>query len=171
MNQPKTDLKEFLSSISQKRIAFVGIGNTLKGDDAVGCYIIEFLKDKLKCENFFLVNAGISVENYLSKIIEFKPEVVLFIDALREKNSQVNFLILQKDNIQNYSFSTHNISLVTLIEYLQQYLDKTLFFVLAIKSDSFDINSSLSKNTKELADKIIGIFLDFFKEEAPNART
>lgn len=160
-----SDLEKFLLDISKKRVAFIGVGNSLRGDDVVGCYVVDMLKSEIKDEKFLFINAGISVENYLNKIIEFKPDVVLFIDALRNKDLQKDFVILQKKDLQNYSFSTHNISFVTLIEYLQQQLEEALFFLLAIKIESLDIKDTLTKNTKEIADIIVKIFLKVLKKE------
>lgn len=163
------DLEKFLLEVSKRRVVFIGMGNTLRGDDAVGCYVVDVLKSKIKDEKFLFINAGVSVENYLNKIIEFKPDVVLFIDALRNKQLQKNFCIFDRKNLQNYSFSTHTISLSTLIEYLEKYLEGSLFFVLVIKTKSLNLTDMLTKDTKEIADGIIDIFLKILNKEKTNA--
>jgi len=42
------ELKKLFTSIKDKRILFVGLGNYQRGDDGVGLYIVEQLKSKCK---------------------------------------------------------------------------------------------------------------------------
>jgi hydrogenase maturation protease len=144
-------LKEF---IKNKKVVFVGIGNTLRGDDWVGCYFVEELSKKIKNDKISFINAGLCLENYLSKIVKLNPEVVIFVDAYRGEVEQP-YLLLNKDEIQNLTFSTHNISLVTIIEFLEKDLTDTQFYVLAIKPQSLKIQEGISEETKKLVDTMI----------------
>jgi hydrogenase 3 maturation protease len=149
--EPISVLKEF---IKNKKVVFVGIGNTLRGDDGVGCYFVEELSKKIKNDKISFINAGLCVENYLSKIVKLNPEVVIFVDAYSGEVKQP-YLLLNKDEIQNLTFSTHNISLVTIIEFLEKDLTDTQFYVLAIKPQSLKIQERISEGTKKLVDTII----------------
>ncbi|MCS7231195.1 MAG: hydrogenase maturation protease [Elusimicrobiota bacterium] len=159
-------LEDFFSEIIKKKTAFVGLGNFLRSDDAVGCYVVEKIREILKNnKNFLFINAGMMLENYLNKIIEFNPEIVLFVDALRDKNYTNDFYIFTQEFLHNYTFSTHTISLATLIEYLNQQLNKRiLYFILGIKVESFDISEKLTDITKDRADKIVEAFLISLKK-------
>jgi len=149
--EPISVLKEF---IKNKKVVFVGIGNTLRGDDGIGCYFVEELSKKIKNDKINFINAGLCVENYLSKIVKLNPEVVIFVDAYRGEVEQP-YLLLNKDEIQNLTFSTHNISLVTIIEFLEKDLTDTQFYVLAIKPQSLKIQEGISEETKKLFDTMI----------------
>ena len=149
--EPISVLKEF---IKNKKVVFVGIGNTLRGDDWVGCYFVEELSKKIKNDKINFINAGLCLENYLSKIVKLNPEVVIFVDAYRGEVEQP-YLLLNKDAIQNLTFSTHNISLVTIIEFLEKDLTDTQFYILAIKPQSLKIQEGISEETKKLVDTII----------------
>jgi len=149
--EPISVLKEF---IKNKKVVFVGIGNTLRGDDGIGCYFVEELSKKIKNDKISFINAGLCLENYLSKIVKLNPEIVIFVDAYRGEVEQP-YLLLNKDEIQNLTFSTHNISLVTIIEFLEKDLTDTQFYVLAIKPQSLKIQEGISEETKKLVDTII----------------
>ncbi len=150
--EPISVIKDF---IKNKKVVFVGIGNTLKSDDGVGCYFVEQLSKKIKNYNVNFINAGLCLENYLSKILKLEPEVVIFVDAYRSIETCHPCLLLEKNEIQNITFSTHNISLTTIIEFLEKELDNTQFFVLAIKPQSLKIGTKISKETKKLVDTMI----------------
>jgi hydrogenase 3 maturation protease len=149
--EPISVLKEF---IKNKKVVFVGIGNTLRGDDGIGCYFVEELSKKIKNDKISFINAGLCVENYLSKIVKLNPEVVIFVDAYRGEVEQP-YLLLNKDEIQNLTFSTHNISLVIIIEFLEKDLTDTQFYILAIKPQSLKIQERISEETKKLVDTMI----------------
>jgi len=149
--EPISVLKEF---IKNKKVVFVGIGNTLREDDGVGCYFVEELSKKIKNDKINFINAGLCLENYLSKIVKLNPEIVIFVDAYRGEVEQP-YLLLNKDEIQNLTFSTHNISLVIIIEFLEKDLTDTQFYVLAIKPQSLKIQEGISEETKKLVDTMI----------------
>jgi len=150
--QPIPIIKDFLKS---KKTVFVGIGNTLKGDDGVGCYFVEQLSKKIKNDNVNFINAGLCLENYLSKILKLNPEVIIFVDAYRSIEIDYPCLLLDRNEIQNLTFSTHNISLTTIFEFLEKGLYNTQFFILAIKPHSLKIGSQISEEIKKLVDTII----------------
>lgn len=154
------DLKKILS----KKVVFVGIGNVLKSDDGVGCYIVDELSKRINKGNVFFINAGLSVENYLNKILNLSADVVIFIDAAKNFLDK-DFCFLQKEQLFNNTFSTHNISLSTLIEFLesqakQQYNKNLEIYVLAIKIKSSDFNEGLTEITKSVADRVINMICE-----------
>ncbi|MEN3014172.1 MAG: hydrogenase maturation protease [Endomicrobiia bacterium] len=162
-------LEKFFYSIVDKKVVCVGVGNTLKGDDGVGCYIVEKLKNTINNKNFLFINAGVVIENYLDKIIKFAPDIVIFFDALKT-NVECDCFILEKDQLHNYTFSSHNISLATIIEFLEQNLNikKASYFVVALKVLKTVFSESLSSSVKSLADKIVEVFLKVLKEAEKN---
>ena len=45
-------LKVLINTISDKKTLFVGLGNYLRHDDAIGLYIVRKLKKEIKKKNF-----------------------------------------------------------------------------------------------------------------------
>lgn len=147
-----------------KHIVFVGLGNKLRCDDAVGCYIVNQLKEKINLENFHFFDVGETVENYLTKILSVKPEYIIFVDAVKGNSQEENFLLLSPDKLQNYTFSTHNISLPTIVEYISKYVQeefsyKPTIYVLAVKIKSTEFAEQLTEETKTIADEFVENFV------------
>jgi len=69
----------------QIRLAIVGIGNELRGDDAAGVAVVRRLaQDTLirqkKNKNVLLIDAGNAPENYTGPLRRFAPHLVLLVD-------------------------------------------------------------------------------------------
>lgn len=156
------DIENFFKNLKSKKIIFVGLGNVYRGDDGIGCYIIEGLQKKISLGNIYFFNVGVIIENYINKIIKLNSEAIIFTDAIRNKDFASEFCIFTKEEIKNYTFSTHNISLYTIVEYIQtqqyiKYRTKPEVYVLGVKTDSLDFVEILSEKTKNIADKIIKV--------------
>jgi hydrogenase 3 maturation protease len=157
------DLKSFIKNIKDKKVLFIGVGNVLKSDDGVGCYIVEELNKKILKTNFYFINTGVVVENYLGKIVDINPDVIVFVDALKvnfQSEQKNKFFIFEKEQLLNYTFSTHNISLSTIIEFLNTELKEKFnkdveIYILGVKPNSLDFGESLTEETKKFADEII----------------
>ncbi len=159
-------LRQLLSEIKNKKIVFIGLGNQLRKDDGVGVYILEKLRDILQKENFYFISAGISLENYLNKIVNLRPEVVLIFDALRNNvENEDDFLLLTEKELSNFTFSTHNISLPTVVEFISEMFKQQntfipKFYVLAVKVEDTALGDQLKKTTLSKADRIINFFIN-----------
>ena len=159
----RDDLKSFIKNIKDKKVLFIGVGNVLKSDDGVGCYIVEELNKKILKTNFYFINAGVVVENYLGKIVDINPDVIVFVDALKvnfQSEQKNKFFIFEQEQLLNYTFSTHNISLSTIIEFLntefkEKFNKDVGIYILGVKPNSLDFGESLTEETKKFADEII----------------
>lgn len=161
-------LKEILSPeiLAGKHIVFVGLGNIYRGDDFVGCYIVERLKEKVDKKNFYFLNVGEVVENYINKILVIKPEYIFFVDALRTNNETEDVLLLTPQQVQNYTFSTHNISLSTIIDFIKLRAEEEFNFnpkiyIIAVKTVTTKLSEGLSEQTKSVADRFVEKFTNF----------
>lgn len=66
------------SRVGGRSVAVVGVGNRLRGDDAAGSLVIERLAGRGdRC----LIDAEQTPENYLVRLLDSAPDVVLFVDA------------------------------------------------------------------------------------------
>lgn len=111
---------DFLQTrLSGKRVAILGIGNPLRGDDAFGPHLIDRLQGKI---NAILINAGSVPENYVGKIVALQPEVVIIVDVADFDAEPGDIAILEIDEIQDAGFTTHNASLCLIAKFLQTFM-------------------------------------------------
>ena len=136
-----------LISLKDKKILFVGIGNLLKMDDGVGVYISKRIRNK----GFFSsINAEVSIENYIGKIVSLNPDILILIDCVDLKAVTGTFKLLSLSQIQDLTFNTHNISLRRLSEFFTMPV-----YVLGIQPEKIDFGENLSYLVKNVADTII----------------
>lgn len=64
------------------RVAVVGIGHELRGDDAAGVAVARALGAAAAGnERLLTIDAGPAPENQIGPLLRFKPDVILFVDA------------------------------------------------------------------------------------------
>ncbi len=133
------------------KVVILGIGNTLRGDDAVGSLLAGRIKDKLP---YIVYDAGPSPENYLGKIIKDKPDSVVIVDAadIGQNPGEVSLFEPQDIKVANL-FSTHNSSISLVINYLQSHLT-TDIIILIIQPASTGLGEGLTAPVKEALERL-----------------
>ena len=74
------EIGSFIGGGSGKRVAIVGIGSPIRGDDAVGLYVLDLLKD-MKLGDTLLLRTETVPESYTGKLRDFNPTHVILVDA------------------------------------------------------------------------------------------
>lgn len=180
-NELKNNLNKFLNSYSS--LVILGIGNDIRGDDGLGPYIIENLRDlfesnesntlneKLDTDanlneninnlNIHFINAGSVPENFTGEIRKINPSHIIMIDAVLMNESYGKIKFINKDEIVNVSVSTHSMSLTYLIKYLEQDNEYEILFI-GVQPEVMDLSFELSPIIKENADKLVNIIFSLF---------
>jgi hydrogenase 3 maturation protease len=140
------DLNNLLLNNDRKKL-FVGIGNLLKMDDGVGVYISKKIKNS---DLISSLTVETRIENYIGKINSLDPDMLVLIDCLEMKSIPGTIKLLAVNQIQDYTFNTHNISLKHLSEFFRMPV-----YVLGIQPEKIDFGENISYLVKNVADKII----------------
>jgi hydrogenase 3 maturation protease len=130
-----------------KKILFVGIGNLLRKDDGVGVYISRRISNK---GTISALTVEASIENYIGKINQLNPEILVLIDCMDTQSPPGTFNLLTLNQIHDQTFNTHNISLKRLSEFF-----KMQVYVIGIQPESIDFGENISYLVKDVANKII----------------
>ncbi|MDD5594986.1 MAG: hydrogenase 3 maturation endopeptidase HyCI [Candidatus Omnitrophica bacterium] len=145
------EILEHLKEHLQGKVLILGIGNSLRNDDALGSLLASRLKDKLP---FIVYDAGSSPENYLGKIIRDNPSNIIIIDAVDFGGTPGEFRVLESDDLKTVNlFSTHNASLSLTINYLQSHIKvDIIILIIQPKSIAFGdkISPEIAKTLQEL---------------------
>ncbi len=159
------------------RVVFVGVGNILRGDDAVGPYIIEKVKgqrpkakgqrSKVKGQRpkvevnkeFFFINAGLVPENYIASIRRLRPRAVVLIDALDFNASAGRMKIIQARSIKGLAISTHDMSLGMFMRQIAQQ-GMVGVFLLGIQPACVKLWSGMTPEVKLEADKLADFLIN-----------
>ncbi|MEO0086809.1 MAG: hydrogenase maturation protease [candidate division WOR-3 bacterium] len=135
-------------------VLVVGIGNRDRGDDGIGSLIAERLikegfENVLDCER--------TPENYLAKIIEKKPEKIIFIDACDFGGKIGEIKVFQKEEWQNFkkfSLSTHTLPIPLLLSLIEKLINSEIY-LLGIQVKETNFSQSLSKELNNLFEEIV----------------
>ena len=122
------------------------IGNRDGGDDAVGPYIA----DKLKEEGIDVLDCGVVPENYTSIVKKNNPKNLIIIDAVEMDLKPGEIRVVPKGKIGVMHISTHGIPISVLINYLEQYVENILFIGIQPKIMSGKITDEVRKTADNL---------------------
>jgi len=139
-----------LSKIVQGKITlFVGIGNALKSDDAIGIYICKNIK-QTKNMKTLIVESGI--EKFVGKINSIKHEILVLVDCtdFNEKSGFIDILPINK--IQDFTINTHTISVKRISEFFQQET-----YLLGIQPQNVKFGEEFSESVLQTATELIEI--------------
>jgi hydrogenase 3 maturation protease len=143
-----THLTDELSNYSKERIVFVGLGNELRGDDGAGIQFIAKLRLKKEFQNSHFIIAKKNPENYLQKILNFEPRVVVFIDAAKWNGNPGEIKFFSGEEITHTEFSTHTFSIKIIKNFLLQNQQMDILF-LGIQPYSTSLGEGLSQQVTE----------------------
>jgi hydrogenase maturation protease len=102
-----------------EEIVFVGLGNMARGDDAAGLLFLRELRKRNEFRTSHFIDAGTNPENYLQKILDFLPRLVVFIDAARCNRSFGEMFWIETADLDTAAISTHAFSIRMIEEYLK----------------------------------------------------
>ncbi|MCM8773035.1 MAG: hydrogenase maturation peptidase HycI [Candidatus Omnitrophica bacterium] len=136
-----------------EKLVILGIGNRLKMDDGVGSIIAEKLKSLIKNKNIVVIDAENKPENYIGFIKKVNPSIILVIDACDFGASAGNFKIFKIDEIKDITFSTHNIS----ISLLKNFLPEFEIYLLGIQFEKIGFGEKISQSVSDSIEKIINL--------------
>jgi hydrogenase 3 maturation protease len=129
------------------RVAILGVGNELNGDDAAGVLVARILKSKLHHQciqadalrtlssqqsntaDIMVIEAGPSPESFTGPLRRFKPDLVLLVDAANLGQPAGAFQWVEWHNADGMSASTHTLPPNVLARFLVEELSCRVILV------------------------------------------
>lgn len=119
---------------------YVGIGNSLRGDDYAGLYAVELIDTK---ENISVLHAGDSPEEAYDEALKLKPAKVVFLDAADMGLMAGTLQILYEDTLSERSMSTHKMPLPLISRLIREETGADVL-ILGIQPACVDFDAGLS---------------------------
>lgn len=143
------------------RVAIVGIGNILRGDDGLGPKFIEILKSRNARASLF--DCGTAPENYVFPILTSSSDTVILIDAADLGEAAGSVRVFELNEISSVSFSTHNPSPRLFTDLLKTGKEDIYIFVVSIQPKTTALGASLSDEVLKGLDLLAGVFCEALK--------
>jgi hydrogenase maturation protease HycI len=126
------------------RVAVVGIGHELRGDDAAGISVARQLRTRsARWKHVLVVDAGSAPENHTGVLRRFGPRLVLLVDAAFLELPAGTVRWLAWDDAAGVSASTHTLPASVLARYLAAEL-RCEVALLGIQPATMTIGAALS---------------------------
>jgi len=150
----------------------LGIGNTLKGDDGIGVYIVERVNEYLEeakrgserakfigaRRKILAINCGTTPENYTSIIRKHKPDRLILVDAAEMGLSPGAYRIIPPEKIEVMHVSTHSMALSFLIAYVSEICKDTV--LVGIQPEKMDFGAELSSAVRRSGDRVANLIME-----------
>jgi hydrogenase maturation protease len=104
-------------SNSSKKVAVIGLGNTLRRDDGIGIHVLALLQERFNPDDIAFLNFGIASFGLVNTIHDFRK--VLLIDAIDADLQPATLRIFKLDEVscptKENKLSSHELSLGDLL--------------------------------------------------------
>ncbi|TLN06394.1 hydrogenase maturation protease, partial [bacterium] len=102
------------------RLALLGIGNELNGDDAAGVLVLRALRARLASRpHLLLLEAGLAPEAFTGPLRRFAPDCVILIDAALLDEAPGTVARVDWQQTDGLSATTHTLPPSVLVKFIQ----------------------------------------------------
>jgi hydrogenase 3 maturation protease len=92
------------------RVAIVGVGNTMRGDDGAGILVVRTLAERLQgVPDLLLIDGSTAPENFTGPLRRFRPDLVIEIDAAHLQQPPGTVAWVDWRDADGMSASTHTL--------------------------------------------------------------
>jgi hydrogenase 3 maturation protease len=133
------------------KVALVGVGHPMRGDDFVGSFIVKDLMKKLRNSNVILFDAEDGIEWVTSKIAAFNLRHLILLDACQMNADPGEVALIRLAETSYPFFTTHGIPLKLLVSKLLPSVETS---ILAIQPGRMGLNEHLSPEVLAVANGI-----------------
>lgn len=138
----------------------IGVGNTLRGDDGLGPFLINQLNGKIIAD---LLDAGEIPESYLGRIIDSQPDTIIVVDAVDMQASPGTIAIVEIEELAKVSWSTHRLSLALFMKYVQENTSSVIFLV-GVQPGTTELGRKMTPPIEETLQVLVRYFIDVLGE-------
>jgi len=98
-----------------------GVGNTMLGDDGIGPWVAERMKN---CPGWHAEDCGTAPENFTGLVRKMQPRLLVIVDAADMNLAPGEFWRIPFDAVGQAGFDTHSLPLTHIIGYLRETMQK-----------------------------------------------
>ncbi len=153
---------EQLNKLRGSSTIIIGIGNILKGDDAIGPLVCEQLH---RVEiSAHIIDAGIVPENYIQPIIKKAPRNLLLIDAIDFGAEPGTIKLFETEQLNSLAISTHTLSPRLFIDMIRQSVELDVYCI-GIQPAQTQLGQPVSAQVGQAIQLLCSILMEIFPLE------
>jgi hydrogenase 3 maturation protease len=150
--KPNLNLRKILTNSLEgaERIAVLGIGSELRADDAAGTSIAHAVFDTCKkCKKVKVFFGETAPENLTGEIKRYNPTHLVILDAADTSQEPGTISLITPEMINGISFSTHQMPIYVLVDYLKEDLRECCIQIIGIQPKELRFGKPVSKEVKQ----------------------
>lgn len=156
----ETQLRKWLQKCN--KVVILGIGNPLRGDDALGLEILLQLRGKVP-RSVRLIDSGTMPENFTGEVKRFRPSHVLLIDAAYLNAKPGGVRLVPPEDIGGVAVSTHTLPLSMFAEVVQKNT-KAMVLLLGVQPKEVEFVEGLTPELEKAVHKIAEVLMRLLGE-------
>jgi len=160
MKRPEVVPEDFETSLRYRlggRVAVMGIGNTMRGDDGLGVHLVNSVRQASLSPNVGLFVCEMTPENFVGPVTEFQPDTILMIDAAEFGEPPGSVHLVDAHDIADSGMTTHTLSLRLLATMLESATNAEVA-LLAVQPKGRDFGAQVSPEVSEIMDYLTELF-------------
>jgi len=136
------------------RVAVVGVGNTMRGDDGAGILVVRALASRLRdAPDVLLIDGSTAPENFTGPLRRFRPDLVIEIDAAHLEQPPGTVAWVDWRDADGMSASTHALPPSVLASFLSADLGCRVS-LLGIQPATLDMGCGLSPDVAVAVERV-----------------
>ena len=120
------DADERIAEWLRGRVVVMGMGNPMRGDDAAGSLVAQRIEES---PGVSAIDAEVVPENYLSLVVDRRPDTVVLIDSMELGSAPGSVAFLDRDQIAGYGPTTHRVPMSLLMSVLERETGARVFAI------------------------------------------
>jgi hydrogenase 3 maturation protease len=146
------------------RVAVLGVGNELRGDDGAGIIVVRALQSLVSSHSRLLViDTGPIPENFTGQLRRFKPDLVLIVDAAQLGKPAGTVRCVGWQSTSGFSASTHSLPIHVLAGYLNAELGCEVL-LLGIQPAHIGTGARLSVTVEQTVERLVIALTDLLRD-------
>jgi len=136
------------------RVAVLGVGNELNGDDGAGVRVVRALAARLAtAPGLLLIDGGVAPENFTGPLRRFRPDLIVEIDAAHQDQPPGTIAWIDWREADGMSASTHTLPPSVLATYLTADLGCQMALI-GVQPASLEMGQPLSPAVAAAVDRL-----------------
>ena len=144
------------------RLALLGIGNELNGDDAAGVLAVRALRTRLAPRpQLLLIEASLAPEAFTAPLRRFEPDCVILIDAALLDEAPGTIELVDWQQTDGLSATTHTLPPSVLVKFIQHEFNCPVELIL-IQPHDIDFDHPVTPVVSNAIESVVAGFTSLF---------
>jgi hydrogenase 3 maturation protease len=154
-------IEELTQRVENKKVLLLGVGNRLRGDEGVGCFLVNRLKGKV---NIPLIDGGTLPEKNLGLLEAAHPDLVLVAVAADVPDSASgDITLIDLDQLPAMNIKTRSADLSLLFRFIPQKYRPEVLLIAVQPDNEMQNRKGVSDSVKDALDGLEALFVELFK--------